>query len=330
MAAAYQAAHDVLVSLYPAQRDMLDLQLQGDLAHMPDGIRKEIGVAIGSTVAARILALRANDGSGAPQTPFVSTGQPGDYQITPPNFSPADFTQWPKVVPFALATADEFRPGPPPALNSQVYTDFFNEVKGLGFVGSMTRTTDQTEIGKFWNGNIQDFWNEIAQTAVLQRHLDLAQSAHLFALLNVSLADTAIAFFEAKYFYRLWRPVTAIQAADGDGNPQTTPDPAWLPLSTRTAPDPTYPGAHSAISAAGAEVLRLFLGNHFTFDVTSESLAGVTRRFNRFSDAAEEAGVSRIYAGQHFRFDHAAGKALGKRIAEVTVATTCFPEVDQR
>jgi hypothetical protein len=325
VAAADQAAHDVLVALYPAQRDGLDLQLQGDLARIPDGVRKDLGISIGRTVAARILNLRANDGSGAPQPNFVSTGQPGDYQLTPPNFSPADYTQWPKVTPFALASADEFRPGPPPVLNSRAYTDSFNEVQSLGSIASTARTLEQTEIGKFWNGNIQDFWNEIAQTATLQRQLDLEQSAHLFALLNISLADTAIAFFEAKYTYRLWRPVTAIQLANTDGNVRTTADSTWLPLSTKTAPDPSYPGAHSAVSAAGAEVLRLFLGDRFSFDVTSESLSGVTRHFDRFSEAAEEAGLSRIYAGQHFRVDHLAGRTLGRKIAEVTVATTWFP-----
>jgi hypothetical protein len=109
-----------------------------------------------------------------------------------------------------LAHANEFRPGPPPQLTSEEYTQSFNEVKSLGIITSATRTADQTQIGQFWNGNIQDFWNEIAQTAALTHHVDLDQSAHLFALLNISLADTTIAFFDTKYTYDLWRPVTAI------------------------------------------------------------------------------------------------------------------------
>jgi membrane-associated phospholipid phosphatase len=136
--------------------------------------------------------------------------------------------------------------------------------------------------------------------------------------LNISLADTTIAFFEAKYTYNFWRPVTAVQFAGTDGNPQTEPDPTWLPLSTKTAPDPSYPGAHSAISKAAATVLSFYFGDQFTFDVSSESLAGVTRHFTSFSAAAEEAGLSRIYAGQHFRTDHIAGKSLGRRVAEST------------
>ena len=178
----------------------------------------------------------------------------------------------------------------------------------------------------FWNGNIQDFWNEIAQTAVLHRRLSLEQSARLFALLNISLADTAIALFEAKYTYNFWRPVTAVQLAGTDGNAQTDPNPTWLPLSPKTAPDPSYPGAHSAISKAGATVLTFYFGNQFTFDVTSESLAGVTRHFTSFSAAAEEAGLSRIYAGQHFRTDHSAGKSLGGQVAESIDASILLRE----
>jgi membrane-associated phospholipid phosphatase len=325
LAAADQAAHNVLVALYPAFQATLDAELQQDLAQIADGQNKADGIAIGQTVAAQILSLRSNDGSGVTPPPFIPGNQPGDYQLTPPNFAAADFTQWPQVAPFALARADEFRPGPPPELTSDEYTSVLDEVKRLGFILSTTRTPEQTLIGTFWNGNIQDFWNEIAQTAALRHHLNLAQSARLFALLNISLADTTIAFFDAKYTYQFWRPVTAIQMAGSDGNPSTDPNPAWLPLTTKTAPDPAYPGAHSAISAAGAEVLRFYFGERFTFDVRSESLAGVTRHFTSFSAAAQEAGLSRIYAGQHFRSDHIAGKALGRQVAEFIDETILLP-----
>ena len=316
IAAVDQAAHDVLVFLYPAFQASLDAELQQDLAQFPDNERKTQGISVGQAVAAQILAARSADGANVTPPSYVPGIQPGDYQLTPPNFAAADFTQWPQVTPFALSRADEFRPGPPPTVTSATYTEVFNEVKDLGFVTSTTRSVEQTEIGKFWNGNIQDFWNEIAQTAALSHHLDLEDSARLFALMNISLADTAIAFFDAKYTYNFWRPVTAVELADTDGNPLTDPNPTWLPLSTKTAPDPSYPGAHSAISKAGATVLGFYFGDQFSFDVTSESLAGVTRHFTSFSAAAEEAGLSRIYAGQHFRTDHIAGKTLGKQVAE--------------
>jgi membrane-associated phospholipid phosphatase len=326
VAAADQAAHDVLVALYPTFQTTLDAELQQDLAAIPEGQDKTDGVTVGQTVAAQILAFRSTDGSNLTLPPYVPGNQPGDYQFTPPNFAPADFIQWPLVTPFALARADEFRPGPPPQLTSDEYTRVFNEVKSLGLITSKTRTPEQTVIGNFWNGNIQDFWNEIAQTAVLGHHLGLARSARLFALLNISLADTTIAFFEAKYNYQFWRPVTGIQLAGDDGNPNTKPDPNWVPLPTKTAPDPSYPGAHSAISFAGAEVLKSELGDRFTFDVTSESLQGVKRHFTSFSAAALEAGLSRIYAGQHFRSDHNAGKGLGANVAESIVETILLPK----
>ena len=314
-AAADAAAHDVLVALYPAFSSPLDAELQEDLARLPANDRTDDGVAVGQAVAAALLAVRSSDGANVTPSPYVPGTQPGDYQLTPSNFAPADFTQWPRVTPFALTTANQFRPDFPPVLTSAAYTDAFNEVKGIGFISSTTRTAEQTQIGKFWNGNIQDFWNEIAQTAALGHDLDLENSARLFAALNISLADTAIAFFEAKYTYNFWRPVTAIRLAGSDGNPETDPDPAWLPLGSKTAPDPSYPGAHSAISKAGATVLAFYFGDNFTFDVTSESLAGVTRHFTSFSAAAEEAGLSRIFAGQHFRTDHIAGKSLGEHVA---------------
>jgi membrane-associated phospholipid phosphatase len=323
-AAVDQAAHDVLVALYPAFQTTLDSELQQDLAQIKDGKDKSDGISVGQIVADEILVFRSNDGSGVTLPPFIPGNDPGGYQFTPPNFAPADFTQWPAVTPFALARADEFHPGPPPVLTSEEYTRVFHEVKSLGKIDSKTRTEDQTQIGNFWNGNIQDFWNEIAQTAALGHHLNLAQSARLFAVLNISLADSAIAFFEAKYTYQFWRPVTAIQAG-ADGNPSTNPDADWLPLTTKTAPDPSYPGAHSTISFAGAEVLRFFFGDKFVFDVTSESLHGVKRHFSRFSAAAQEAGLSRIYAGQHFRTDHIAGKVLGRRVAESVEDTILLP-----
>lgn len=321
-AAADQAAHDILVSLYPSFAPTLDSELQEDLDRIEDGRHKRQGIELGERVAMEILALRSDDGSSVTLPPFVPNTQPGSYQLTPPNFAPADFIQWSHVTPFAIDSPSDFLPAPPPDLTSDPYTRSFDEVKSLGLITSATRTADQTQIGKFWNGNIQDFWNEIAQTAAIEHHLGLEQSARLFALLNISVADTVIAFFEAKYAYDIWRPVTAIQLAAIDGNPLTDPDPGWVPLSTKTALDPSYPGAHSAVSAAASLVLRSYLGDRIRLDVTSESLAGTTRHFTSFSEAAEEAGLSRIYAGQHFRFDHLAGKRLGRHVAESVLRST--------
>jgi hypothetical protein len=320
-AAAAAAAHEVLIALYPTFKASLDAALQQSLVQIADGKGKTQGIAIGLAVADRILALRSNDGANAPQIPYIFGPAPGDYQSTPPNFPPQpQLTQWPHVTPFALSRANQFRPGPPPKLTGDEYTDAFNEIESLGIENSTTATADEALTGRFWNGAIQNYWNEITQTASQTHNLRTADSARLFALLNLSLADGVIAFYDAKYTYNFWRPITAIRAAGTDGNPETLANPGWLPEVGKTAPDPSYPGAHAVLSAAAAEVLRSFFRKDlFDFDVTSEVLPGVMRSFQSFSAAAEEATLSRIFAGQHFRFDLTAGSRLGRDVADTVV-----------
>ena len=313
-AAAAQAGHDTLVALYPKWKAALDQQLSSELAAIPNGAAKQQGIQVGQAVAARLFAIRANDGSAATSQPFVPGNQPGNYQLTPPKFATPVFTKWGNVTPFVLNNAAQFRPGPPPAVTSQAYAQALNEVKSLGQNTSKTRTAEQTVIGKFWGGPIWNTWNEIAENAALAHHTNLETTARLFAVLNLSFADSAIAFYDAKYHYQLWRPVTAIRLADTDGNPATVADPTWTPLAV-TALDPSYPGAHSTISAAGATVLSAFFGNQDQILVTSDVLPGVVRTFASYSDVATEAGLSRIYAGQHTRIDHNAGLDLGHDIA---------------
>src|SRR5689334_2209908 len=303
-AAADAAAHEVLISLYPSLQSAIDATFEQLLAQIPNGPNKDAGVALGASVAEQILALRSNDGSGVQAPLFVFGNKPGDYQSTPLNFPKPQFTRWSQVTPFVLLQANQFRPGPPPSLTDSAYTDAFNEVKSFGIVHSATASLDEELAGRFWNGSIQNYWNEITQSAAVAHKLTTAQSARLFALLNLTFADGVIAFYDAKYTYDFWRPVTAIRAAATDGNPGTDPDPNWLPEVTNTTPDPSYPGAHAVIATAGVEVLiSFFHKDHFEFDVTSEVLAGVVRSFASFSAAAEEATLSRIFAGVHFGFD---------------------------
>jgi membrane-associated phospholipid phosphatase len=320
-AAAAAAAHETLIELYPAFQTSLDQQYEQSLAQITDGADKTTGIDVGRASALAILTLRSDDGSALPPIPYVFGNAPGNYQSTPPNF-PAQpvFTHWTRVTPFALERANQFRLGPPPALISAEYTTDFNEVKSLGIVNSTAATADQALIGRFWNGAIQNYWNEIAQTAVLAHHLTIAQSARVFALLNLTLADEVIAFYDTKYTYNLWRPVTAIRAAATDDNPDTVADPNWLPQPGKTAADPSYPGAHATISAGGAFVLRNLFGNEpFQMKVTSEVLPGVVRSFNSFAAIESEASLSRIYSGQHFRSDENAGEKLGNAVADFVV-----------
>ena len=320
-AAAAAAAHDVLVALYPAFRSTLDADLQRSLRSGSGRGDEAEGVRIGRAVADRILALRSQDGSSAPPPTYDFGTAAGAYQSTPPNFPPQpQFTHWSFVTPFALKRASQFRPRRPPSLSSDRYADALAEVESAGIANSQTATADEALTGQFWNGAIQNYWNEIAQTASEAHRMTTAESARLFALLNLSLADGVIAFYDAKYTYNFWRPVTAIRAADMDDNADTTADPGWLPEVGKTGPDPSYPGAHAVISAAAAEVIVSVLKrDRLEFDVTSEVMPGVVRSFTRVSGAAEEASLSRIFAGQHFRFDEAIGERLGRDVADFVV-----------
>jgi hypothetical protein len=304
-AAADAAAHDTLVKLYPAQQAAIDQQYATELASAPGGLRRIAGVAVGKEVARQILRARAGDGSQAAPIPFTPGTNPGDYQLTPPAFAAPQFTHWPNVRPFVLRKGWQFRPPAPPALNSPKTVAAMQEVQRLGAATGSTRTDDQTQIGLFWNPAIWATWNRIAQSAALGHPGNLDSDARTFAALNLTFADTVIAFYDAKYTYRLWRPVTEIRALA---------DPTWTPLSN-TANDPSYPGAHGAISAAGADVLAGAYGNDFAFTVDSTALPGVLREFTSFSEAAEEASVSRIYNGNHTRIDQVAGENLGRDVA---------------
>ena len=314
-AAAAAAAHTVLLALFPSQQQVIDAKFQDSLSQIGGGGHVRQGIRVGTDAAEAILAARANDGSAATPPPFTPQAGPGEYQLTPPGFQQPMFTHWAAVRPFALRTGDQFRPPAPPSVTSSRYTADFNEVKSLGQMNSATRTAEQTQIGQFWGAApVQNVWNQIAQTAGLAHHNTLAQDARMFAVLDTSVADGVIALYDSKYAYHRWRPVTAVQAADSDGNPDTAGDPMWTPLAT-TALDPSYAGAHAEISASAATALRAFFGSdRQDLALTNPSLPGVTRSFTSFSQAADEASVSRIYAGQHFRYDEDAGQVLGGQV----------------
>ncbi len=305
-AAAAQAAHDSLAALYPKLQPELDTLLAAQLAAIPAGKPKADGIQVGSTVAARLIADRTADGSAVVPPPFVAGTQLGDYRPTPPAFPAPVFTGWANVQPFVIDSASAFRPEPPPAVTGAAYATALNEVKSLGQDSSTTRTADQTVAAKFWAPPIWNTWNEIADRAVVAHHTNLETSARLFAVLNLTFADSVIAFYDAKYHYLVWRPVTAIRL---------TEDPTWTPLAV-TAADPSYPGAHSTISASGATVLSALFGDEGPIDVTSDALPGTVRTFASYRAIATEAGLSRIYAGQHTPLDDAAGQLLGKQVAQ--------------
>jgi hypothetical protein len=327
-AAAAAAARTALDALLPSQRPAIDAFFEGSLVQIGSGEQVDRGIRFGDEVANAVLAARANDGAETTPVAFTPGSGPGEYQLTPPAFAPAGFTQVQHVTPFVIPSASQFRPPAPPDLTSAQYATDFSEVHSLGELNSTTRSADQTAIGRFWGAApVWIVWNQIADQAGVGFGNTLAENARLFAVLDTTLADGAIALYDAKYAYHRWRPITAITAGD-QGNPNTTADSGWLPLAN-TANDPSYPGAHAEFSQAAATVLRdFFATDAFSFSLTNPTVA-ITRTFDSFSGAAEEASASRIFAGQHFRYDETAGQALGGRVADFVVGNAFAVDGDR-
>lgn len=324
-AAASVAAHDVLVHLFPSQQARFDTALTASMSTVPDGPNKTAGVSLGHEAANQMIALRSDDGSNA-VVPYIPGSQAGEWRPTPPGFAPAVSPGWGQVTPFALSTGSQFRPPPPPALNSPEYAAAFNEVRALGAVNSSIRTPDQTQVGLFWAYDRPGLgpppipYNQIAQTLAVARGNSLEQNARLFALLNIAQADAAIAAWDAKYTYNFWRPVTAIQQIDPIWQPMGAPGGSTSPNFTPL--HPSFISGHSTFGAAVFTVLADFYGTDamdFTFE--SDQLPGVSRSYHSFSAAAAEVGMSRIYLGIHWGFDNASGQATGRQVGDFVFRT---------
>ncbi len=328
-AAVAAAAHDVLVAQLPTQQANLDAAYAASLVNIADGPAKTRGVAIGQAAAAAILALRSADGSMAVVT-YMSGTEPGDYQLTPPNFTPAILPGWGSVTPFTMRSGSQFRPDPSELfdMTGQRYTEDYNEVKSVGEAASTTRTAEQSEIARFWYEGSPTGWNRIARVVSAQRGLDLWRNARLFGLLNFAMADGFIAGFDAKYFYNFWRPITAIRAGETDNNPATVADPAWSAfLITPFSPD--YTSTHSVLGAAAAEALARFFGtDKISFTMTSGApFSGITRSYTSFSQAAQENADSRVYAGIHFRTACSDGVKQGRKVGRYAFLHSLRPVI---
>lgn len=310
-AAADQAAYDVLRSLHPAFRQRLDRELYVLLAAVPDGPGKRAGRRVGAQVAHRLILDRAHDGSSA-VPPLVSPGRrPGEYRPTQPGGKPK-YTGWGQVRPFVLASGRQFRPPPPPRVSSARYAAALSEVMVLGRDRSKARSPKQTRAAGFWSATpAATLWNQAAQRLVTDEHADLVRAVRVFACLDLSLADTTIAVFNAKYHYYRWRPVTAIRLGGTHYNRFISGDPGWTPLE-KTPLDPSYPSGHTALSEAAAVALAAFYGRHQPVSFVSGDWP---RSFGSLQAAAREAGLSRIWAGEHHPYDLVASRGLADRVA---------------
>ena len=318
--AAAAAGHAVLVAQYPDQKSSLDAMLAQQLALAAEGPAKERGLILGRKAAAGILELRSNDGSVTTDT-YRPVTEPGRYVPTSPVASAA-VGAW---TPWVMASATQFRPAAPPALNSPVWTRDFNEIREIGALDSKLRSAEQTTVGKFWLVTGARAWNPMVAQLAGARRMDLLDCARLYALTSLAGSDAYIAVFDAKYHYNFWRPVTAVRNADITGNAATPRDPGWLPLG-ETPMHPEYPCAHCITASAVAAVLRGVVGEEIgTLSLTSATAPGVTRSWTRLDDYVDEVSNARIWAGFHYRFSTDAGKDMGRKIGELTVTTQLRP-----
>jgi hypothetical protein len=284
------------------------------------------GVAVGQQAAAGIIALRANDGS-FPLNPAPFTGgtDPGVWRPTPsylpgppPSNSPALAPWLATVLPFTLTSPSQFRAVPPPPLTSKRYATAFNEVKAMGAASNSARTPAQTDLGLFWAANPQVVWNQVLRDIATAHVHNMDDSARLFALANLAMADAIITAWDTKFHYVFWRPVTAIHDADKDGNRETDSDANWQPL-INTPNYPDYTSGANNITGAVTRTLALFFGaEEMNFSATTTNLAALqqVRTYNRFSDAAEDVVNARIYEGIHFRFADVQARKQGRHVAQ--------------
>ena len=325
-AAAAQAARDVLAALYPTRVSVFDAELAISLQGIEEN-RAQQGIRVGEIVAERMLAARANDGWNVTPPAYTLPATPGNWQ---PTSTAATFTHYPSVQPFAITSATQFAPNPPPSMTSAQYANDLNELKEIGSVNSLTRTADQTQVARLWANintptNFLLVWNNVARTVSVARAITTVERARLFALTNIALHDALQTTFASKFQHGLWRPITAIRRADEDGNAATTSDPSWSSLIP-APPYPSYAGNMAAIGTSQATVLALFFGrDDIRFEHTWTGAGGATRSYAGFGAMADEQARARVYGGIHFTFDNVAGQSVGTNVANYVFSKLMRP-----
>jgi len=316
-AAVAQAAHDVLVNYFPAQKPHLDSALTISLSQANDG-PVDKGQAVGAASAADIIALRANDGSD-PNQSYAGPAKPGvgEYRPTPAGFVPGINEQWGKVKPFLLKSNTQFRPVAPPTVGSEGFKKALALVDELGSTTSTKRTEDQTHIAQFYKQDAELTVNEAARALAIAHKTSIEVNALAFVLADIAEADARIGLWDAKYNYLLWRPVTALNA-DADGG-VTNNYAKWTPLLS-TPPHPSYPCGHCGTVTAGFEVLKKFYGDNDAIELHTSTPGEPARTIKSLSTGEEENGWSRIYGGIHYPFENEAAQKLGREVANYVLA----------
>jgi len=316
-AAVCGAAYTILMSQYPEQLAALDAARDSAIAQMPAGRARDEGFAAGQAVAMAIFAMRSRDHS-ADGGLYTGAG-PGVWSPTPPAFLSPLEPAWGRVTPFLMDSGSQFRPAPPPAMESPTYVNDYLEIKDIGAANSSARSSMQTEVARFWVATAAQLWNQVARQVTVARHLEPSEAARVYLLLNLAGADATIAAWDAKFTYKQWRPVTAIRSTP-TGSVTTPSDPTWLPLIT-TPPFPDYPAGHTTYGGAAEQVLSDILGaTPEGLSIASPSLPGVTHTYQSVHQIADEVTNARVWGGVHWRTSATVGRELGRAIGKHAVS----------
>ena len=322
-AAAVAAAYTVLKSYFPGAAN-LDPAYLASLAAIPDGSAKTAGIATGQMAAAQMMARRVGDGAAPAAFYLPTSSDPGEWQTTP-SCSPLGGTsfQWQNIIPFGIPSTPgsqnwigQFLPGPPPALTSNLYLKDYNEVMTVGSLDSMARPSDRADVARFYATAPPGYvFNSVARQVAFTQGRSLSENARALALVNMASNDAFIVSFATKYYYGLWRPETAIRAADVDGNAKTDPDLGFLPY-INTPCFPSYPSNHASGSNSAAEILRRIYGSdgHF-ITLDHPAFPDLSLHYTTFKQITNDIDDARVYGGIHFRFDQDAGGVLGRDVA---------------
>lgn len=331
-AAVAGAAHAVLVKYWSTSSNPrnLDMAYEKALAAIPDGPGKAAGLAWGEHVAAQVIAQRATSGFDQPIAGEFSSTEAGLWRETPPGFRPPVLPHVSRVTPYVLKSPSQFRAPPPPPVGSKQYADEIAYVAKVGGRDGAERTEAETLSTPFWSDDLGSctppgHWNLIAADIARRKQLSVPECARLFALLNFAEADAGIACWDSKFFYRTWRPETAIREVDAKTNPYAQPNPEFIPNMVSPA-FPSYVSGHSTFSSAGCKVLQEFFGtDDIEFTALSDGLPGAVRTFKSFSACRDEIGLSRVYGGIHFPMDNVEGQKMGAAIAAYVMQNALRP-----
>jgi len=314
-AAVAAASHAVLLHEAPTLKEKTEAAYQRALVKIAEGDARTKGISVGERAAADVLAKHSNDiGNIEPYRPVTS---PGVYVPTtiPTGWSLGQHRPW------FMKSAAQLRPGPPPALKSELWAKDYNEIKAVGGVTSTVRTAEQTEIARFWATALPDIHIGVVRSVATAPGREVTRNARLYAAAVAALNETETSVFEAKYHYLFWRPITAIRNGDRDDNPATERDANWVPL-VATPMQPEYPCAHCMLAASIATVIRAEAGGSsaIALSTTSNTLPGVTRRWTSTDALVQEVSMARIWAGVHYRNSTEVGNRMGEQVGALVAA----------